>query len=131
MADYEKAFLVRTVQLCRTGINFEDLAREALLAKFGGATDVLLGGLSQETLADPNLFVRAMSRMFGGGAIGIYEPIVKYIEMGLHGPRESSPVLDLIRLLGPPTDSLQQVEGVVLHDHRVEDEDGNYADDVD
>lgn len=52
MDDYERTFLAKTIRVCRSGVSFEDLAREALTAKFGGATDVLLGGLGQDVLDD-------------------------------------------------------------------------------
>ena len=126
---YERDFLVKATRVCKAGIRLEDLAREALTAKFGGAADVMLGGLSVETLSDPKLFVGAMSRIFGRGAMGIYEPIVKYVDLGLYGGQQSSPVLDLIRQLGPASTS-EVTRTVPLHDQRVKDDEGNYADDA-
>ena len=130
MDDYEKSFLVKATRVINSGVRFEDLAREALASKFGGATDVLLGGLSRDTLSDPSLFVKAMSRTFGRGALGIYEPIVKYVDMGLYGSGGSSPVLDLIRQLGPAAMDAGGLGMRPLHDQRVKDEDGNYAEDA-
>ncbi len=129
MDDYERTFLAKTVRLSRSGVNFEDLAREALSSKFGGATDVLLHGLSPEVLADPNMLVKAMTKMFGRGALGIYEPIVKYVDLGLYGTKGFSPVLELIRQLGPAALTDEERELIPLHDQRIEDEHGDYADD--
>ncbi len=129
MDDYERAFLLKTVRLSRSGVNFEELAREALSSKFGGATDVLLRGLSPEILADPNLFVKAMSKMFGRGALGIYEPIVKYVDLGIYGTGGSSPILELIRQLGPAAATGEERKLTPLHDQRIADEHGDYADD--
>ncbi len=131
MNDYERTFLTKTVRLSRSGVNFEALAREALSAKFGGATDVLLRGLSPASLADPSLFVKDMSSMFGRGALGIYEPILKYVDMGMYGSQGSSPVLDLIRQLGPAAMNGEETEMIPLHDQRIRDQHGDYADDVD
>ncbi len=130
MDGYEKTFLMKTVRLSKSGVSFEALAREALLAKFGGATDVLLRGLDSNSLSDPNLFVSAMSKMFGRGALGIYEPILKYVDMGMYGSQGSSPVLDLIRQLGPASTNGEEHKVIPLHDQRVKDEHGDYADDA-
>ena len=126
MKDYERAFLEKAVPVCRSGVDFGDLAREALEGKFGGATEVVLRDLTQEEMGSPILFVKAMSRIFGMGAAGFYEPIVKFIDMGLYTDGGSSPVLDLIRQIGPGEGSGGALRP--LHDHRVVDEDGNYSD---
>lgn len=111
----------------RAGIGFEALAREALVGKFGGATDVLLRDLSPQALDDPELFVRELTAIFGRGAMGVFEPMVKYVDMGLYSQATDSPVLALLRQLGP---SLGGAEGgsVFLHEHRIKDEQGNYSD---
>jgi len=109
------------------GIDFEAVAREALVGKFGGATEVLLRDLSPAALANPDQFVKELSKIFGGGAMGVYEPIVRYVDMGLYNRGGDSPVLALLRQLGPPTEGLT-LGGMPLHDHRVKDEDGNYPD---
>jgi len=111
------------------GINFEALAREALVGKFGGATEVLLRDLSPEALVNPDQFVKELSKIFGGGAMGVYEPIVRYVDMGLYSRGGDTPVLTLLRQLGSPVGGLSQ-GGLPLHDHRVKDEDGNYSDDA-
>ena len=129
MNDYEKSFVLKMRRLTVAGIDFEALAREALVGKFGGATEVLLRDLSPEALDNPDLFVSELSRIFGRGAMGVYEPIVKYVDMGLYSTGGDSPVLALLRQLGPSSGSLAQ-GGLLLHDHRIKDEDGNYSDDA-
>jgi len=128
MNDYEKAFVVKMSRLKRAGIDLEALTREALTGKFGGATDIMLRGMSQEAMDDPQVFVKELSRTFGRGAIGVYEPIVKFVDMGLYSTSSSSPVLGLLSQLGPETRDSPSQEGVILHNHRVKDEEGNYSD---
>jgi hypothetical protein len=127
MNDYEKSFILKMDRLRGAGIDFEALAREALVGKFGGATDVLLRDLSPDALINPNLFVKELSKIFGRGAMGVYEPIVKYVDMGLYSGAQDSPVLALLRQLGPSIAGLEQ-GGRPLHDHRIKDEEGNYSD---
>ena len=83
MNDYEKSFVMRMRRLRGAGVDFEALAREALVGKFGGATEVLLRDLSPEALINPDLFVKELSKIFGRGAMGVYEPIVNYFYIGL------------------------------------------------
>jgi hypothetical protein len=125
--DYEKSFVLKMRRLRGAGIDFEALAREALVGKFGGATDVLLRDLSQEALVNPEMFVKELSGIFGRGALGFYEPIVKYVDMGLYSRAPDTPVLALLAELGPSLGDPMQ-GGMMLHDHRVKDEQGNYSD---
>jgi len=125
--DYERMFVDKMSQLKRAGIPFGQLAREALIAKFGGATDVMLRDLSPDAREDPELFVKELSRIFGGGVMSVYEPIVKYVDLGMYSPGGQSAVLDLIQRLGPPQGAIRP-DGVGLHQHRIKDEEGNYAD---
>jgi len=127
---YEKAFVLKTKRVKSAGIDFQGLAREALTGKFGGAADVLLRDLSARALSEPEYFVQEVSRIFGRGAMGVYEPIVKYVEMGLYGSNNSSPVLALLRQLGPAGSADQGNKPVMLHDQRIQDEEGNYSDDA-
>ena len=129
MNDYEKSFVLKMQRLKRVGIEFEALAREALVGKFGGATEVLLRDLRPEALVDPDLFVKELTKIFGRGALGVYEPIVKYVDMGLYSRGGDSPVLALLGQLGPPSGGLAQ-GAMPLHDHRIKDEDGNYSEDA-
>lgn len=130
MEDFERAFLAKTVSLRGLGVTFEEVAREALEAKFGGATDVLLRDLGPGALVDPNLFVRAMSKMFGRGALGVYEPIMKYLDMGNFRLRESLAVADIARGLGPSAGPGGQKKTIPLHDQRIKDEQDEYAQDA-
>ena len=127
MNDYEKSFILKMQRLGGAGIDFEALAREALVGKFGGATEVLLRDLSPEAMVNPDQFVKELSKIFGRGAMGVYEPIVKYVDMGLYSRGGDTPVLTLLRQLGPPVGGLSE-GGMPLHEHRVKDEDGNYSD---
>jgi len=125
--DYERTFVFKMNRVQRAGINFEDLAREALVGKFGGATEVMLRDLSANALADPGLFVMELNGIFGRGAIAVFEPIVRYVDLGLYSQGGNSPILALLSQLGPAlADGV--TTGVLLHDQRVKDEDGNYAD---
>jgi len=126
--DYEKMFVAKMSPLKKLGISFEELAREALTAKFGGATEVLLRDLSPGARENPELFVKELSRMFGGGVMSVYEPILKYVDFGMYGPRGQSPVSDLIQRLGPPEGGMRTDGWVGLHQHRIKDEGGDYAD---
>ena len=125
--EYEKSFVVKMQRLSGAGIDFEALAREALVGKFGGATEVLLRDLRPEALIDPGMFVKELSKIFGRGAMAVYEPIVKYVDMGLYSNAGETPVLALLRQLGPTLNGPVQ-GGPLLHDHRVKDEQGNYSD---
>ncbi|HEV2225409.1 MAG TPA: hypothetical protein VGR56_01240 [Nitrososphaerales archaeon] len=129
MNDYEKAFVERMSRLERGGVNFELFAKEAVEAKFGGAAEVVFRGLKGDAFMNPEVFVRELSRVFGRGAMGIYEPIMKQAERGMiaSSSGNSSPYDSLLRQLGVPQGPAP-VQGVMLHDHRVKDEEGNYSD---
>jgi hypothetical protein len=129
--DHEKSFLLRTAWLKDEGVDFEGVAREALTRKFGGAADVMLRGVSGRALNEPEYFMKEMSRIFGRGAIGVYEPIVEYMEQGLYGSREASSVLGLLRQLGPAHGDGSGEKPILLHEHRIKDEEGNYPDNAD
>ncbi|MGD0478175.1 MAG: hypothetical protein ABSB29_08430 [Nitrososphaerales archaeon] len=131
MNDYEKSFVTKIGRLTNVGIDFEDLAREALAKKFGGAAEVLLRGLSTDALREPEHFVKELSRIFGRGAMGIYEPIVKYVDLGLYGSKRDSPLLEMLRQLGSAQGEVSSAKGILLHDYRIKDEEGNYPDTAD
>jgi hypothetical protein len=131
LKDYEKSFLLKTAWLKGEGIDFGGVAREALTGKFGGAADVMLRGVSGRALNEPEYFMQEMSRIFGRGAIGVYEPIVQYVEQGLHGSSGASPVLGLLRQLGPARSASSSEKPILLHEHRIKDEEGNYPDNAD
>ena len=128
MNDYEKVFVLKMGPLRKAGIDFEALTREALTGKFGGAVDVMLRGLSPDALREPECFVKELSKTFGRGAVAIYEPIAKYVDMGLYGPKQDSPVLGLLHQLGQPQRGETESNTIFLHQHRIKDEDGNYPD---
>jgi len=117
--------------LRKAGIDFEALAREALTGKFGGATDVMLRDLSPDALGEPEYFVKELSKIFGRGAVAIYEPIEKYVDLGLYGPEQDSPVLGLLRQLGQTQSGGMEPDTILLHQHRIKDEEGNYPDNAD
>ena len=130
MNDYEKTFVLKMGRLRRNGIEFEEVAKEALTGKFGGATDVLLRDLSPAALKEPERFADELWNIFGRGAMGFCEPIIRYVDLGLYSRKEYSPVAGLIHQLGPPTGDDSDPKGVPLHDHRVKDEQGNHPDNV-
>jgi len=130
LSDYGKDFVLKVGRLTKGGIDFEDLTKAALSGRFGGATDVLLRDLSGAALKDPEQFVRETSRIFGRGAIGIYEPIIRFVDLGLYSKESDSPILELIRQLGPPNGGHAEPSKALLHEHRVKDEQGNYAEDA-
>jgi hypothetical protein len=129
--DYEKSFVTKMGRLTNAGIDFEDLAREALAEKFGGATEVLLRGFSTDALREPEHFVKELSKVFGRGAMGFCEPIVRYADFGLYGSKRDSPLLEMLRKLGPPQGEVSSAKGTLFHDYRIKDEAGNYPDNAD
>lgn len=131
MNDYEKSFIMKLNRLKRSGIDFEDLAREALVGKFGGATDVLLRDLSPEALKEPERFVKELSGIFGRGAMGVYEPISRYVDLGAYSGAQPTQAMLLVRQLGPPQGEVSDPSGTFLHEHRIKDEEGNYSDNAD
>ena len=131
MNDYEKSFILKMQRVRGAGIDFEALAREALVGKFGGATEVLLRDLTPQALNNPEEFIRELTKIFGRGAMGFCEPIVRYVDMGLYSQAGDSPVLGLLRQLGPSSGTGEGNGGVLLHEHRIKDEDGNYPDNAD
>jgi hypothetical protein len=114
-------------RLIKSGIDFESLARESLEGKFGGSADVLLRGLSPAALTQPEAFVRELTEMFGQGADGVLEPMSKYAEMGIYGTNLNTMMLRMLNRLGPPPAVATERESILLHNHRVVDEQGNYA----
>lgn len=131
MNDYEKSFVLKMRRLKSEGIDFQDLAREALTGKFGGAADVMLRGLGTDALREPEQFVGELARIFGRGAMGFYDPIVKYVDLGLYSPPQNSPMLGILRQLGPPKEGESDPNRALLHEHRIKDEEGNYPDNAD
>ena len=119
----EKVFVERIKSLRINGPYFAALTREALRQKFGGGGDVLLDGIDQATLETPERFAAEMEKRFGSGSAQFYVTIVKLGESGLFRPSEllglGSRDYPLIPSRGGPH--------VPLHDHRIEDEEGNYA----
>ena len=132
MNDFEKSFVLQMDRLRHAGYDFEAGARQALEGKFGGASVVLLRDLSENAKRDPSVFVRELSRVFGRGSMGFLEPIAKYGQMGLFPPlRPGKHAIDgVLEDIGPGegTGSEQELSG--LHDQRIRDEDGNYADEA-
>ena len=121
---HEKAFVERMARLGFGGPDFAALVREALRQKFGGGGDVLLGGMGRSTLEAPELFAAEMHRRFGPGAMQFCVMIVRLAESGLFQPPEPSGRESLVY----PT--LPLVEGkrlLALHEQRIQDEEGNYA----
>ena len=120
---YEAAFVAKMSLLSRQGFDFERGARAALEAKFGGAADVLLRDMTEEERKEPGLFASELMKAFGRGAMGFLEPIRAYGDRGLFprkGDREPFQMA-----MGSPGGSLP------LHDHRIRDEQGNFAEDSD
>lgn len=129
--DYEKSFVLKMRGLKREGVDFERLTRRALEGKFGGATVVLLRDLSPAALEEPEHFVTEVSRIFGrGGSMGVYEPMVKYADRGLYETDQDDSEFRLLHQVGPLSGEAG-VNKTMLHQHRIEDEEGNYADNAD
>ena len=121
---HEKAFVERMARLGFGGPDFAALAREALRQKFGGGGDVLLNGMDQMTLEAPELFAAVMHRRFGPGAMQFCLTIVRLAESGhFHSPRDSG-LESLIYPMVPPVEGKRLI---ALHEPRIEDEEGNYA----
>lgn len=120
----EEAFVERMSRLGFRGPDFAALTREALRQKFGGAADVLLQGMDQATLEAPNLFATEMHRRFGLGARQFCVTIVRLGESGLFQSAEPSGTESLIYPMVPPVEGKRLL---TLHEHRIKDEEGNYA----
>lgn len=131
MNDYEKSFVLKIERVTRDGVDFESLTRQALGGWFGGATDVLLKDLSPSALREPESFVQEMSRLFGRGAMGIFQPITRFVDLGLYHHDGNSAMAELIGKLGPPQGNLADPKKILLHEHRIKDEQGNYPDNAD
>ena len=132
MNEYEKSFVARMNQLTRAGYDFGGGSRAALEAKFGGAADVLLRGMSSQSMLEPDRFATELSRTFGRGSIGFLEPIIKYADMGMFPMSSEKPsaVAELNSQL-PAAESDAAGKGVPLHDQRVKDDESKYADEYD
>ena len=132
MNEYEKSFVARMNQLTRAGYDFGGGSRAALEAKFGGAADVLLRGMSSQSMLEPGRFASELSRTFGRGSIGFLEPIIKYADMGMFPMSSEKPsaVAELNSQL-PAAESEAAGKGVPLHDQRVKDDESKYADEYD
>jgi hypothetical protein len=120
----EKAFVERLARLGFTGPDFAELAREALRRKFGGGGDVLLEGMDRSTLEEPEVFAAEMNRRFGPGAKQFCVSIVGLAESGLFHPSQPS---GLESLIYPMVPSIEGRRLLALHNHRIKDEEGNYA----
>jgi hypothetical protein len=132
MKDYEKSFVDKVSRFTASGIDFEVLAREAIIEKFGGAAGALFSDLRNGILKEPGLFAQEFSRKFGRGAIGFLEPIVKYAESGRYyeNHADRSNLLEIIHQIGPPGSQSEWQRKTQLHDHRIKDEQENYAEDA-
>jgi hypothetical protein len=128
--EYEKSFVLKMGRLKTTGIDFQGLAKEALDGKFGGATDVILRGLSADALREPERFVSELTRIFGRGAMGFCDPIIRYVDLGLYSPAQNTSMLGILNQLGPPKEGESDPNRTPLHEHRIKDEEGNYSDEA-
>jgi hypothetical protein len=114
----------RIARLRFGGNDFAALTRESLRRKFGGGGDVLLDGIDQSILESPERFAAEMYRRFGSGSTQFYITIVKYGESGLFHPVQPS---ELDSLVFPMIPSAEAKRLLALHEHRIRDEEGNYA----
>jgi len=130
--EYEKTFVAKMNQLTRAGYDFGGGSRAALEAKFGGAADVLLRGMSSQAMFEPGRFATELSKTFGRGSLGFLEPIIKYADMGLFpmSSERQSAVAELSSRL-PAAKGDAAGKGVPLHDQRVKDDESKYADEYD
>ena len=127
-----RGFLDRVTVLNIGGRNFGSLTRQALQSKFGGGGDALLSGMSDETLGNPNMFAGEMFDIFGKGAVQFFSMIIKFYESGRYQPPQGPTVAEQLLLeLGHPGERSAGPHMVPLHDFRIKDEEGNYADEGD
>ena len=90
MNEYEKAFVEHISKSGIEDADFPRLVREAYEAEFGGEGDVLLAGLSRETLADPRRFASEFYRQYGLGALRYFTMVVRYVDSGRFNPAEEA-----------------------------------------
>ena len=128
MNESEKRFVLMMNRMRRAGYDFEAGTQAALEAKFGGAADVLLRGLSSDTRSDPSRFVASLARTFGRGSLGFLEPIVSFADKGMFPKANLSPSEFAALLARLPPDGQFLPPGVPLHDQRLKDDQDNYAD---
>ncbi len=77
MKDYERTFVSQMEAASRDGTSFQTVSDAAIKHKLGdGPGEILLRSLSKAARVDPGYFVREVSKVFGRGAIGIYDAIV-------------------------------------------------------
>jgi hypothetical protein len=78
---------------------------------------------------NPKAFALEMSRMFGRGAISIFEPIQQTMEMGLNSMGQGPSTLEAIAGgLTPTGAGFGPQDTAAMHTFRNEDEQGNYGD---
>ena len=130
MKDYEEDFVKKMIAYKRRGVDMNALAKEALAGQLGeGPAEILLMSLGDAANMNPKMFAIEMTRMFGRGAISIFEPIVDTMEQGLQRGELGPSALEAIAGGLTPTGAAYDGEDVrALHNFREEDEQGNYGD---
>jgi hypothetical protein len=129
---YEETFVAKMVGLKRTGVDFKELAREAINEKLGeGPTEVLHVSGRARSRGTPIFrgsdFKKIRERCHRN------DPIARRASAGLFPERGSTSqaYLEVVRQLRPSADGASEAQKLrYLHDHRIEDEQGNYADDA-
>jgi hypothetical protein len=128
LKEYEEEFIKKMIAYRNRGVNMGELAREALTSQLGeGPAEILLLSIGR-TATNPRLFAMEMTRMFGRGAISIFEPIVETMEEGLKRTAANSTLEAVAAGLTPGGAGYNPEETHLMHNYRNEDEQGNYGD---
>ena len=116
------------------GLDFPTHARQALSDVLGpAASETFAFLLGKEAFHDPGLFAREVARFLGGGSLSICNVLAKRAIEDFGGSEDAPavkalearmPHFELSAKFEPP-----QKETPPLHDHRIKDELGNYAED--
>jgi hypothetical protein len=117
----EKEFISRMENHLKSGVDFRRVAKETLRADLGQIpSEILIRQIGEASLSSPRLLARALSTIFGRGAVQLFSDITETIENPTAGvPQAASfkSIVDELELL-QESDS-ERAWPAYLHDHRL------------
>ncbi len=134
MRDYEVTFVSRMRDRMEEGMNFAEVAQESLADNRGESpSEVLFKMIGKAGVMQPEPFVARVSSVLGEGARTIFASIEDRADRWRELSAESVPASAYESLMGSLVVVCQGQAGgsatALLHDHRIRDQLGTYAED--
>ncbi len=121
----EEAFVWKMEELSKKNVDFGEVASETLREVLGDTpSQVLYMMLGGAAMKRPPLFARGLSRIFGEGAVAIFNAIAMHADgdgHGRNGESQPSRYESIVQKLGTPS-SKENRKASYLHDHRLKED---------